>query len=178
MLNTTTVTKAAGAVLGAFLFFLLGSWASAALFTVGSPDHGAAAEGEEQVAMMSAAPGGAGGDAAAAPAEAAPVVALGEGDAAKGEKVFGKCKACHKVDGKNATGPHLDGVVGRPIGSIADFSYSDAVKGHGDSWTLEHLDAYLTNPKDYIPGNKMSFAGLPKAEDRANVIAYLQSLAH
>ena len=178
MLTTTTVTKAAGAILGAFLFFLLAGWAGAALFAVGSGEHGAEEEGEA-VAMMTAAPGGVGGESAgAATAEAAPAVVLGEGDAAKGEKVFGKCKACHKVDGKNATGPHLDGVVGRPIGSVADFSYSDAFKSHGDNWTLEHLDNYLANPKEYIPGNKMSFAGLPKPEDRANVIAYLQSLAH
>lgn len=177
MLNTTTVTKAAGAVLGAFLFFLLGSWASAALFTIGSGGHEAAAEGEE-VLTMTAAPGGVGGgDTGGAAAEEAPKVVLGEGDPAKGAKVFGKCKACHKVDGKNATGPHLDGVVGRPIGSVEGFAYSDPVKTHGDAWTLEHLDAYLTNPKEYIPGNKMSFAGLPKPEDRANVIAYLQSLA-
>ena len=177
MLNSTTITKAAGGVLGAFLFFLVANGASGKLFSLASGEH-VAADGTE-VAMMTAAPGGAGGGdaAAAAPAEEVQIV-LGEGDAAKGAKVFGKCKACHKVDGKNATGPHLDGVVGRPIGSIDGFAYSDAFKTHGDNWTLEHLDNYLTNPKEYIPGNKMSFAGLPKPEDRANVIAYLQSLSN
>lgn len=173
MLNSTTITKAAGGVLIAALFLLLSSLASTKLFALNSGGHGETSD----VAMMSAAPGG-GAAEGAAPAEAAPVVALGEGDADKGAKVFAKCKACHKVDGKNATGPHLDGVVDRPIGSVADFGYSDALKTHGDNWTLEHLNAYLTSPKEYIPGNKMSFAGLPKAEDRANVIAYLQSLAH
>lgn len=177
MFNTMNILKAAGAVLGAFLFFLVANTASNALYSMGAGHAAAEGEGEPQMAMMTAAPGGVGGgDAAEAPKEEAPVVALGEGDPAKGEKVFGKCKACHKVDGKNATGPHLDGVVGRPIASVADFSYSDAFKAHGDSWTLEHLDGYLTNPKEYIPGNKMSFAGLPKAEDRANLIAYLESL--
>lgn len=176
MFNTMNFLKAAGAVLGAFLFFLVAGTAAKGLYTMGG-GHEAAAEGETEVAMMTAAPGGVGGgDAAAAPKEEEVVVALGEGDPAKGEKVFGKCKACHKVDGKNATGPHLDGVVGRPIAGVADFAYSDAFKAHGDTWTLEHLDGYLTNPKEYIPGNKMSFAGLPKAEDRANVIAYLESL--
>jgi len=174
MFKTMNLIKAAGAVLGAFLFFLVAHSASNALFSLSAPEHGADAATE--VAMMSAAPGGVGGDQEAAPKEEEVVVALGEGDPAKGEKVFGKCKACHKVDGTNATGPHLDGVVGRPVGSVADFAYSDGVKGHGGEWTLEALDAWLTKPKDYIPGNKMSFAGLPKAEDRANVIAYLQSL--
>ncbi|MBD3786896.1 MAG: cytochrome c family protein [Sphingomonadales bacterium] len=176
MFNTMNILKAAGAVLGAFLFFLVAGTASKGLYSMGS-GHAAHAEGEAEVAMMSAAPGGVGGEAAdEAPAEEVVTVALGEGDAAKGEKVFGKCKACHKIDGKNATGPHLDGVVGRAIGGVEGFAYSDALKTHGDSWTLEHLDAYLTNPKEYIPGNKMSFAGLPKPEDRANLIAYLESL--
>lgn len=177
MFNTTTITKAAGAVLGAFLFFLLGNWASGALFSVGGTAHGA--EGAEEVAMMTDKPGGLLDDGAtetAATEEAAPAVVLGAGDVAAGEKVFGKCKACHKVDGSNATGPHLDGVVGRAVASVEGFAYSDAMIGHGGEWTLEQLDAYLTKPKDYIPGNKMSFAGLPKPEDRNNVITYLQSL--
>ena len=176
MFDTMTVTKAGGALCGAFLVFLLGKWAADSLYNTSPVAHG----GEPVAQAYSIDTGASGGTAeATAPAEG-PAFAdlLASADAAAGEKVFGKCKACHKVDGKNATGPHLDGVVGRPIGSVADFSYSDAFKSHGDNWTLEHLDNYLANPKDYIPGNKMSFAGLPKPEDRANVIAYLQSLAH
>ncbi len=176
MFNTMNLTKAAGAVLGATLFLLLGNWAATSLYSIGSAGHGEAVASAEAPA----------GETAPAPAsDAAPAgdaVAVAEGpvvgDADAGAKVFGKCKACHKVDGKNATGPHLDGVVGRAVGSIEDFSYSDAMKGHGGDWTAEMLDAYLTKPKDYIPGNKMSFAGLPKAQDRANVIAYLESLAN
>lgn len=177
MLNSTTITKAAGGVLGAFLFFLVANSASGKLFSLVSGGH-VAADGTE-VAMMTAAPGGAGGgDAAvAAPAEEVQIV-LGEGDAEKGAKVFGKCKACHKVDGANATGPHLDGVVGRPVASVEGFGYSDALKAHGGEWTLEALNDWLAGPKDYIPGNKMSFAGLPKAEDRNNVITYLKSLSN
>lgn len=173
MLNTTTVTKALGGVLIAGLFLAVGTSAGTRLYALSSPGH----EAESDTPIMSAAPGG-GADAGETQVAAAPAVALGEGDADKGAKVFAKCRACHKVDGKNATGPHLDGVVDRPIGSVADFSYSDPLKTHGDNWTLEHLDAYLENPKGYIPGNKMSFAGLPKAEDRANVIAYLESVSH
>jgi cytochrome c len=93
-----------------------------------------------------------------------------------GEKVFGKCKACHKIDGSNGTGPHLDGVMGRAVGSVDGFGYSDGMKAHGGNWDPEALNAFLENPKGNVPGTKMSFAGLPKPEDRANLIAYLQSL--
>ena len=98
-------------------------------------------------------------------------------DAAKGEKGFSKCKACHKVDGGDSTGPHLNGVVDRPIASAAGFGYSDALKGlAGKAWAPAELNHWLENPKAYAPGNKMSFAGLPKVEDRANLIAYLATL--
>ena len=96
------------------------------------------------------------------------------GDAAKGEKVFKKCKACHVVqEGKNKTGPSLYGVVGRAAGSIEGYKYSKAMAGSGLVWDAETLDAYLTNPKKYLKGTKMAFAGLKKEKDRADVIAYL-----
>jgi cytochrome c len=104
--------------------------------------------------------------------------ALAEGDAANGEKVFKKCKACHQVgDGaKNRVGPILNGIVGAAAGANADFKYSDALMakaGEGLAWTEENLDAFLAKPKDFMPGSKMSFAGLKKDSDRADVIAYL-----
>ncbi|MGP6086138.1 c-type cytochrome [Antarctobacter jejuensis] len=100
------------------------------------------------------------------------------GDADAGEKVFRKCKACHQVgdDAKNRVGPVLNGIVGGPIAAAEGFKYSDAMVAFGaenEAWTPEILDQYLTNPRDYIPGNKMSFAGLRKEEERQNVIAYL-----
>ncbi len=83
-----------------------------------------------------------------------------------------KCKACHKVDGTNGTGPHLNGVVDRPKGSVEGFGYSEAMLARaGESWTPENLNGFIENPKGYVPGTKMGFAGLPKAEDRANLIA-------
>ena len=101
------------------------------------------------------------------------------GDAAKGEKVFKKCKACHVVEeGKNKTGPSLYGVVGRAAGSIEGYKYSKAMAGSGLVWDAETLDAYLTNPKKYLKGTKMAFAGLKKEKDRANVIAYLATAAN
>jgi cytochrome c len=106
--------------------------------------------------------------------------ALAEGDPAKGEKVFKKCKACHQVgDGaKNRVGPVLNGIVGNEIASVEDFKYSKAFlakKAEGLVWTDEVLDTYLTKPKKFIPGTKMSYAGLKKEGDRANVIAYLKT---
>ena len=97
------------------------------------------------------------------------------GDAEAGKKVFNKCKACHDlVAGKNKVGPSLHGLFGRSSGTVEGFKYSDAMKGAGIVWGEDTLDAYLAKPKEYIPGNKMLFPGLPKEEDRENVIEYLE----
>ena len=106
--------------------------------------------------------------------------ALAEGDAAAGEKVFRKCKSCHQVgDGaKNRIGPMLNGIVGNEIASVEDFKYSKAFlakKEEGLVWTEEVLDTYLTKPKKFIKGTKMSFSGLKKEQQRADIIAYLST---
>ncbi len=102
--------------------------------------------------------------------------ALAEGDAAAGEKVFRKCKACHAVgDGaKNKVGPMLNGIVDNEIASVDGFKYSKAFlakKAEALVWTVDVLDSYLTKPKKFIPGTKMSYAGLKKEGDRENIIA-------
>lgn len=177
MFDTMTITKAVGALCGALLIFMMGSWAASALYdTKAGGGHGGG-HGEESAELTQAytievADAGAGGEAAAEGPTFEEIFATA--DAAKGEKVFGKCAACHKVDGKDGVGPHLNGVVDRPKASIAGFAYSEALKGMAsDSWTPANLNAFLTNPKGYAKGTKMSFAGLPKAEDRANLIAWL-----
>lgn len=106
--------------------------------------------------------------------------AWADGDAAKGEKVFRKCKACHAVgpDAKNKVGPQLNGIVGAEIASVEGFKYSDAFmakKAEGLVWTEDNLEAYLEKPKDFIPKTRMSFAGLRKEDDREDVIAYLKT---
>ena len=168
MFDTMTITKGLGAVCGSLLVFMLFNWAGDSLYSTGG-GHG----GEETQSYTIAVEGGA---AEAETAEAGPDFAtvFAAADAAKGEKVFAKCKACHKVDGTDGTGPHLNGVVGRAKASVGGFGYSDALKAMAaDSWTPENLEKFLTNPKGYMPGTKMSFAGLPKVEDRANLIAWL-----
>ncbi|WP_460275144.1 c-type cytochrome [Celeribacter sp. ULVN23_4] len=171
MFNTMTLVKTAGGVLGTFLIFLLGNWAATSIYTMKSESH----DGEVVQAYVIST-----GEDDAAAEEVVEVSfddLLASADPAKGEKVFAKCKACHKVDGSNSTGPHLDGVFGRDVAAVGDFSYSDAMGAHGGVWDAEALNVYLTSPKDAIPGNKMSFAGLKKDTDRANIIAYLQSIS-
>jgi cytochrome c2 len=101
--------------------------------------------------------------------------ALADGDAAAGEKVFRKCKACHALEaGKNKVGPSLHGVFGRTAGTEEGFKYSDAMKESGIVWSEETLDVYLTKPKDMVPGTRMAFPGLKDEQDRADIIAYLK----
>jgi cytochrome c len=101
-----------------------------------------------------------------------------QGDAEAGERVFRKCQACHQLgeDAKNRVGPVLNGIIGAEIAAIEDFAYSDAFmekKAEGFVWTVEHLGAYLSDPRGYIPGNKMTFAGLRKDDEIADVVAYM-----
>ncbi|WP_230292172.1 cytochrome c family protein [Croceicoccus sp. Ery5] len=104
---------------------------------------------------------------------------LSTADVAKGEAVFAKCIACHTIDqgGPNGIGPNLYGTMGEPIGQgKAGFAFSSALSGHGGTWTFENMDAWLTSPRNFANGTKMSFAGLSNPEDRANIIAYLNTM--
>ncbi|QDH36104.1 cytochrome c family protein [Porphyrobacter sp. YT40] len=97
-------------------------------------------------------------------------------DVAAGEKTFALCRSCHVLDeGVNRVGPSLYNVVGREAGSVAGYSYSDANKSSGVTWTEENLFEYLKDPKAYIPGTKMAFPGIKNDQDRANLVAYLAS---
>jgi cytochrome c len=102
---------------------------------------------------------------------------LASADPAAGEKIFAKCSSCHTAaqGGANGIGPDLWGTVGEPIGKgKAGYAFSSALSGHGGNWTYENLDAWLKSPSAFAPGTKMTFAGLSKPEDRADVIAYLK----
>jgi len=164
-MDTMTSTKILGGFCGAFLIFLLGKWAAEVIYHT---------DGDGQQAYVIDT-----GEAEGGPAPEGPDFAevLASADPAKGERVYGKCRACHKVEpDANGTGPTLYGIVGRPVDAIDGFSYSGALEAVVDVWTPEHLNGFLENPKGYAPGTKMSFAGLKKVEDRADLIAWLDSL--
>ena len=107
------------------------------------------------------------------------VALIADGDVAQGERVSKKCKACHVFEegGKNKLGPALWGIVGRDIASHDGFNYSGALTELEGDWTYEALDQFLAAPKTYVPGTKMVYAGLKKEQDRADLIAYLRTLA-
>ena len=99
-------------------------------------------------------------------------------DIGKGKKVFGKCKACHKLEkGANGTGPYLYNIVGREIASIENYSYSSALAGINGVWSEDELSTFLLKPSKYAPGTKMSYSGLTPLSDRANLVAYLRTIS-
>jgi cytochrome c len=113
----------------------------------------------------------------AAAAEQPIEVYLAKADPAKGQQVFNKCMACHNADkgGANQLGPNLWDVIGEPIGQGKGFAFSDALSKKGGTWGWDNLSQWLSSPKAFAPGTKMTFAGLGNPEDRANVIAFLNS---
>jgi cytochrome c len=127
---------------------------------MGYPIEGVAQEGEGEAA-------------AEQPIEAY----LAKADVAKGQQVFNKCTACHNAEkgGANQLGPNLWDVLGEPIGKGKGFAFSPALSGKGGSWDWHSLSEWLKNPKAFAPGTKMTFAGLSNPQDRADVIAFLNS---
>jgi cytochrome c len=107
-----------------------------------------------------------------------PDVTVAAGDVASGAKIFKtKCAQCHNAEqgGKNGQGPKLWGIIGRQSGTVEGYAYSAACKNSGIVWSDKHFEVYLQDPKKYMPGTKMVFAGLKKAEERADLIAFLKS---
>ena len=101
--------------------------------------------------------------------------ALADGDAARGEKKFEDCAACHKLErGENNLGPSLYGVFGRPAATLTDFRYSTALKRSGITWTPQAVDTFIADPQAAVPANRMPYAGMTDAGDRADLIAYMQ----
>lgn len=176
MLNTNNLIKFGASAAAALLILLFASWAASSIYKVaedtghGDEDH----EVTRGYVIASAEEGDQGGGEEEAEIPFEEILAAA--DPADGESAFKKCQACHKVeDGANGTGPHLYNVVGRAIGSVAGFAYSDGLANHGGTWTPEELNAWLEDPKAYSPGSKMVLK-TGKVEDRAALIAYLATI--
>lgn len=171
-MDTMESTKIVGSLCGALLVFLLLGWAGESLYHVGASGHG---DGEHTSGYpIEVAEASGSGE---AKEEVSLQELMAQADTGKGKKVFSKCKACHKIEaGANGTGPTLFNVVDRDIGGEAGFEYSGAMASFEGDWTIDNLNAFLIKPAAYVNGTKMSFAGLKKEMDRANLIAYLQTL--
>ena len=174
------MNKIAGALLLAGVIAMISGIVSEALYKGSVGEHG---EHEMKRGYTIAGAENAGDEHAGAaveeekPVEIAPLMA--KADAKAGEAIVKKCTSCHTFDkgGKNGVGPNQWGLMGSHFAHKDDYSYSDALKAmHGKTWGPQEMSDFLANPKKYIPGNKMSFAGIKNPQDRANLIAYLNTL--
>ena len=171
-MDSFELNKVLGAILGTCLGVLAINIAAGAIFTPTIP-----AKPGYEIAVPEQKPGEQGKP---AQQQQQPIEQLlANADLGRGENFAKKCAACHTFDkgGRPLIGPTLWGVVGRPKASESGFNYSDALKAKGGNWTIDDLNQFLTNPRGFVPGTKMTFAGLPRGSERADVISYLNSLS-
>lgn len=169
MFDTMTMTKTLGGLFGALLVFLLGGWLSETIYHSGGHGDGA------QAYVIAVA----GDEVEAAPVEEGPDFAevYLAADAEAGAGLWRACQSCHALEaGRNGTGPYLLGVVGRAPGVAEGFRYSAGFSDVAAAWTPEELNLFLTAPKSYAPNTTMAYNGMRSITDRANLIAYLDSL--
>ena len=172
-MDTWELNKIAGAVLAALLLMF-----GTATFIDIQTSHKLEKPGFVLPVETAAAPAE-GGETAAAGFDPAAVTALLQNASVEnGQAAFKRCATCHTTDkgGRNTTGPNLWGVVGREKGHVEGFNYSAAVKSKGGEWTYEDLAHYIHNPKEFIPGNKMAFAGIKDNAELADLVVYLRTL--
>jgi cytochrome c len=170
-MNSFEINKILGALLGTCLVLLAVHIASGAIFTppvAAKPGYEVAVKEEQPAKAAEAAP-------AAQPIENL----LASASAEHGAQVAKQCQVCHNLqEGQGPKiGPDLYGVVGRPVASVSGFHYTDALKKKGGTWSFDALDKWLTDPRADVPGTAMTFAGLKSEKQRADVIAYLDTLS-
>ncbi len=164
------VNKIAGAILGSILILMV-------FQEVGAVTYRTQGHLEEPAYIIDIPESAAGSGAAEAVIDLGTLLA--SADLAKGQRVAKKCVSCHTFEsgGDHGQGPNLFGILGAARARIAEFNYSTAMREFGGSWAYQDMFDYLLNPKKYVRGTNMAFAGLRKPKDRANLIAYLQSLS-
>jgi cytochrome c len=172
MMDSFELNKILGAILGTVLFVHSLNIAAGALFTAPKP-----AKPGYEIAVPEHAPGPS--QPGVAEPETPIATRLASADPRRGEQAARACAACHTFEkgGPNRVGPNLWGIVNEPKGQGRNFNFSAAMKAAGGTWTFEDLDKFLANPRQFIPGTSMSFAGVPQPGRRADIIAYLNSLS-
>ena len=177
MIDTMTSTKVMSALCGSLLVFLLGKWGAEELYHVGH-DYGHGDDHGVKQAYMIEVEGGDGHSEEVEEVPDPPVAELlAVADLAAGEKLWRSCQSCHSNEaGGRGSGPYLHGVVGRAVGAVDGFKYSGSLVAVAETWNAEELYGFLKDPKDYAPGTAMNFRGIEDPEDRANLIAWLDSL--
>jgi cytochrome c len=171
-MDSFELNKILGAVLGTCLFLVSMHIAAGAIFAPQKP-----AKPGYEIAVPEHPPGGTQPGAPPAADEPPVEVVLAKADVGRGEKSAQKCGTCHTFDkgGRNQVGPNLWGVIGRPKASVPGFNYSPALKAMGGTWTVEEIYHFIANPKGMVPGTAMTFAGIPRPTERADIIAFLNA---
>ncbi len=175
MFDTMTLTKLIGGLCGTLLVYLLGGWFAETVYAAGASSGSSHDEGESMAYVIRVEDDG---DEEVVDEGPSFEEIFAMADAAEGEGLFRACAACHKLEaGENGAGPYLYGVVGRDVGTAEGFgSYSGALTEVADVWTPANLNLFLENPRGWAPGTSMGYNGMRRIEDRANLIAYLDSL--
>jgi cytochrome c len=171
-MDSFELNKILGAILGTCLFLLTLNIAAGAIFTPAKP----AKPGYDIAVPDKPSTGEQKG-----PAEPEVPIEqlLAKADIGRGENSAKKCAACHTFNkgGRNLVGPNLWGIIGRPKASEAGFNYSAAMKSKGGNWTIDDLNQFITNPKGMVPGTNMTFGGIQRPTERADLLVYLNSLS-